>query len=358
VNTLAADDVVLGRRPVGCEDCGTVFLGVAGLVCPACGVGALEAAEAYALGEPERWVPDERGVAGVEEALRRAVGEVRYRTAELAVDTLVERAERSWWPLWLMDGELVATWRARAGTDYEVQSSREVLQGGVWVTEPHVDTRIDWVQRMGQLRLHFDNVPVEGLWRHGTWASRIGGLSGRGAVDLEGEVPMGVIRLPDRAPRDVRGDAVATLHRAARARLQAALGCDHVDDVTFEGPVEQEHWTWLLVPVWTTHYVDDAGEHRMLWISGVTGRVWGPRMASVRKGLLWATLWALLGLGLLAGSAVVGLVGIVLWPLLLVAAVGGVLGFLLLALALVPILTPWRHNRAQRELASALDQGR
>ena len=342
---LTVDMEVQGRKPLACDACGATFLGGGGEVCSACGAGMLEAAEVHALGEPERHVPDGLGRTGVEKALVSSVSAVRYRTAQLAVPTLMERAQLSWWPLWMVDGELLGTWRGRAGTDYEVQSSREVLQGGVWVTKPHIDTRIDWVDRVGQVRTSYDNVIVTALRAHDRWAERLGGLDGARAV--EGEVGQGVIRLPDRHPREARPGAEAAFHRLAARQAHEALGSDHLADVVIDGSLRQEEWTWLLVPVWTTWYDDDAGERRALWVSGVTGRVWGPRMASQRKGLYWAALWVVLGLGCLAGSVVVGLVGIVLWPLLLLAAVGGLLGLLLMVLALVPVLTAWRHNRTQ-----------
>lgn len=345
---LTVDAVVAGRSPMACTACGATFLGQAGGRCSACGQGVLEAAEVYELGEPERHVPDADGLVGVQRSLEQAVGSVRYRTAELTVERLMERAERSWWPLWLVDGEQLGTFTARAGTDYQVKSSREVLQGGVWVTKPHMDTRIRWEERVGQVRLRYDNLVVEALRHHHAWAEHLGGLDGAGAK--QGSPPDGLIRLPDRHPREAMPQAEVAFQRAAAATCREALGADHLDDVMFEGELADQHWTWLLVPVWTTAYRDDAGEEHTLWVSGVTGRVWGPMMASQRKGLLWAALWLVLGLTFLAGSAVVGLIGIVLWPLLLVAAVGGAVGMFLMAVALWPALAPWRHNRAQRAL--------
>jgi hypothetical protein len=133
--------------------------------------------------------------------------------------------------------------------------------------------------------------------------------------------------------------------------VKEALGADHIDDFVLRSNLDDGaalHHTWLLAPVYTTWYRDDADELHMLWVHGATGRSWGAVMASPRKGWLWAALWAVLAALLLGASVVVGLIGIVLWPLLAAALVGGALGVFLLLVALWPPLAVWRHNRAER----------
>ncbi len=339
-------------RSLACDACGAGFVGAAGLRCPACGQGEVGEGADLPVGEPERQLPDTHGRSGAMAALQGAIGGVRYRTSELHAEVLGERLERSWWPRWLVDAQVVGRFSARAGSDYQVQSSREVLKGGRWVTEPHLDTRIRWEERVGRVDVEVHDVPVDALRDHGRWASRLGAL-GAGASEPWSS-PEGLVRLPDRGPEEVRPDVVAAFRKAAARHVHQALGCDHLDDFVLTGGLDDGtaalHHTWLLHPVYTTWYRDDAGEVHMLWVNGSSGKVWGPMWASPRKGGLWALLWLLLGLSLLAGSAVVGLIGVVLWPLLVVAAIGGCVGLLLLALAVWPVLAVWRHNRLQAAL--------
>lgn len=335
-------------KALACDACGAGFVGVGGGRCPACGQGLVGEGSDLVVGTPERAEPD-RGREAALAALEAFVAPTRYRTRELALPVLAERLERSWWPRWLFDARVQGTFRCKVGTDYEVQSSREVLRNGTWVTEPHVDTRIRWADRVGRVDLEVHDVPADALRDHARWAGRLGPLGG-GRSEPWADAD-GLVRLPDRPPEEVRPEAVVALKRAAAAEVVRALGDDHVDGFTLSGGLDDGrtplHATWLLSPVYTTWYRDDTDAVRMIWVSGVTGGVWGPRMASPRKGMAWAALWLALGLSMLGASAVAGLVGIVLWPLLLAAAVGGAVGFALMAVAAWPLLAVWRHNRGE-----------
>jgi hypothetical protein len=99
-----------------------------------------------------------------------------------------------------------------------------------------------------------------------------------------------------------------------------------------------------------TWYRDEQGQTRVLQIDGATGKVSGPRLASVATGRRWAQRVYLTGALLGLVGMLLGLVGLVLWVLLPLAGLLLLLGALVGLAGLWPHLQPGRWN--ERELRS------
>ena len=132
--------------------------------------------------------------------------------------------------------------------------------------------------------------------------------------------------------------------------LSPAAGADHVREVHVGGAFTDTRWTLQLRPVWLTWYRDDDGTARVLRVDGGTGVARGPRMMSPRRARRAAAALGAVGAACGVSGAALGLLGIVLVPLLAFAGVLMVLTVLALVAALVPLLAPQRHNRAQAAL--------
>jgi hypothetical protein len=303
---------------------------------------------------PERLVPFGLARSKLQEVLR-AHAAVRFATADLRADTLLERAREEWWPMWLVDADGAGSWAAEVGFDVQVKSTDEELHGGRWVSRERMRTKIRWEPRTGTYARRIDNVPAPAMEAHATRWARLGDypLGSSVSVNAEGmgERP---VEAPDRSAADAWDDAVDGLSHVAADEVRSAAGAQHVRGFRLDGGFHEPVNTLLLLPVVTTWYRDDEGTRHRVWVHGVSGRVVGRRMASVRRGVAWGVGLGLLGVGILGIAAVLALAGL---PLLAagglgigafaLAAIAAVIALLPLVAALWPPLSAWRHNRRE-----------
>lgn len=322
---------------VGCDTCDARFRadGI-GAVCPACGQGALAGAEG-GDGEPELAIAYATTAKGVSKSLADYAGGIWFPTADLS--EIPGRVVQVWWPRWLVDAAIDGTWEAQAGFDYEVASTQEVYSGG-WTTREVTDTRIRWEPRAGRAALAYDNISVPAL------AIQDGGqFSGSKPWSEAQAGPW--IRLPDRSQVEQWPTAVQALRSRVSADCIRACSADHIRDFYLEMSADQADWTWLLTPMWASWYTDDDGVRHVIRVDGVSGEVSGPRLASKRKGRVWAGILFSAAAISAAVGLFIGLIGIVLWPLLVVAAVLLVLALVLACVAIWPAVHPGRWNKGQ-----------
>ena len=331
-----------------CDACESSWLG-AEEMCPNCGAPT-EVSEDRPDGNPERYVPFAIGRDQAADRIGQFVADVRFPTEELDPGTLAARLTATWWPFWLVDTEARATWEAEVGFDYDVKSSVEQYGGGGWTRHEVTETRVRWEPRAGTVARAYPNVAVPGLADQPRRSRLLGEPRTSSSQPWDPAQAEGIpIQLPDRAPSEQWPAAVAVLRNRVGQDCARASAAQHFRELRLNLDAEQAQWSWLLVPGWTTWYVDDDGERRILWVDGVSGRTAGPRMASVGQGqkMAWALAISAMGLGCLA--AFVGLIGVVLWPLLVLAALMFFVAIGLGIAAVPAALGPDRHNREELE---------
>ena len=103
-----------------------------------------------------------------------------------------------------------------------------------------------------------------------------------------------------------------------------------------------------MLPVYDSYYTDDEGQTHPVYINGQSGNVGGTRLASQRKGWIWAGV-------LFAIAVVLFLSGIVSFaaaplfpPLGVLGTVLVILGLALGVSSVIPAAWPWRWNREQQ----------
>ncbi len=332
-----------------CPACGAAFLGAAE-TCPACAMGVLEAAERE-VAPAELAVPFATGPEAVVAALSEWARVSWLRTAELDGAVLAKRLRPVWVPFWLVDVDVEGVWEAEVGFDYPVLSTQEKHANGTWVTVEVEETRIRWEPRVGTVRRRVDNVGVPGLGGQEALDARIGPPELASAGPVSGDEVL--VRLADRSPAEQWPVARQRTRERVAELCREACGADHVREVFVDLVEDQAAWTWLLAPVWTTWYDDDEGRRHVVVVHGTTLRIDGRRMRSVRKGRMWAAVLAVPGVLCLGSGFPIGLVGVVLWPLLVLGVGLFVVGFILVVLALWPALAPGSENRKEMERPSA-----
>ncbi len=325
---------------VGCDGCGALFRADAdGEVCPACGAGRLALAEPRIDGAPELAVPFATVDGAVQKSLSAFAGEIWFPTDDLA--KIPGRVRQIWWPRWLVDADIAGSWEAEAGFDYQVASTQEVYSGG-WTTRDVTETRIRWESRAGRATLAYANISVPALA-----IQEEAVFSSTTAWDDSLSGPW--IRLPDRSASEQWPAAVLELRRRVSADCIRACSAEHIRDFYLEMHAEQAGWTWLLTPIWATWYTDDDGIRHVIRVDGVTGEVEGPRLASKRKGRILALILLSSAIVCAGIGLFIGLIGILLWPLLAVAAVLLVLALILACVAIWPAVHPGQWNKREMD---------
>lgn len=343
-------------KPAGCSSCGQVYLieeRHRQQVCPCCAAGKLDTQPAFVrLEPPELVIPFAKQKTDLAPLLTQFQQGLWLRCDDFHTDMLLHRVVPVYWPMWLVDSEVAGSWEAEVGFDYEVQSSQESYDGGSWHSQDVIETRIRWEPRVGHIVRQYDNIAVPGVSDHEDVIAMIGSYDETRAISYDPSYLNGVLlRVPDIQPDHAWSLAQTNVARVAADECRHAADAEHIQSFALRAVYEQVYWTQRLHPMYATYYTDDTGTTHPIYINGTTGAIGGVRLASQRKGWLWAGRIAVVAL-------VLFLIGVVFFLLKsLVPAIESIGAFLImlsswvLVAASVPALWPWFWNRTQRERA-------
>jgi hypothetical protein len=340
---------------VGCDICDWSALvppRLPGRTCPNCFRSPLAERADAAYGQPPELVlpfaatPDQ-----VAQGLRAFRASIPFAPADLDPRRLARRLRRVYVPMWLIDGSVGASWQAQLGYDYDVVSYQDTFSDAAgWQSNELTETRIRWEPRVGRLSRAYQNIPAPALEGFGLWRERLGDYDVHGAqpyrADLLGNM---VVRLPNRAPRDAWYDAARGFRDAAADECRQAAGAQHIREFGWSPQFGDLHWTQLLLPAYTTYYLDDGGAVRRVIVHGQTGRASGPRRASMKRAWLRALLVVIAALVLVAAAMALAaqlgipraqITGNALLPVLVLLFVGS-------RLAITPLVMVSRFKRQQ-----------
>jgi hypothetical protein len=333
----------------GCAACGRAHLvpeARAGGPCPACFAAPLTPQPALLrLEPPELVVPIRVTAEAAAPGLEAFARSVWLRPAGLAGAALSQRLTAGYLPMWLVDAEAAGQWEAQAGYDYHVASATEHYSGGQWVTQQVKETRIRWEPRAGRVRRAYANTPVPALEDHAALMQALGAFPLEVAQPYAPEAAAeAVVRVPALPPEAAWPFARARLDERVMKDVQAAAGAQHVDQAKLKVDYGRQHWTLLLLPVYTSAYQDDDGRWRLVLVNGHSGQVSGERRASLRLAWRWTALIGLGALALFVLGLLVSALGLLLPP---VVALGGLLMVLSVVVGLAapaPVVWAWRFN--------------
>ena len=342
----------LSLQPAFCTNCEVAHLipgKLENTLCPACLSEPLERQPSVIRKEPpELMVNFKISPEQIEMRFKDWVKGIWFRPKELDPNLLSRRANRTFFPIWLVDGKINGTWQAQMGYDYEVASSQETYQNGTWKTRKVSETRIRWEARTGTIDRRYQNLRIPALEEH-TWL-----INGLGKYELNLatsysplQLDNALIRVPSLLPESAWPMAKSIFDRYSAKDCQIAAEAQHVDEFIIQADYEDLNWTQLLLPMYTTTYRDEDGTVHSILINGQSGKIIGMKRASQRK-------TRILSLGLLGTALlcfVLGLlfaVGTTLLPILgFFSLVLFTLAFLLGITAQVQSIWAWNFNRSQ-----------
>jgi hypothetical protein len=340
---------------VVCNQCGWSFLesgSASSRRCPHCFKMDLATIEAPGqIPDPELVLPFTVSKEGLAAEVARFSQSIPYPPADLSAASLSSRLQRIFFPAWLVDASVRATWQGEAGFNYEVVSHQERYsegQGG-WKTREIKEPRVRWEPRLGRMERTYQNISVPALEEDARLRARLGSYNLSGAQSYKPDKTGGsYVRLPDRSQDGAWPEALPRFQAAASEECRQAAAADHLRDFRWSPEFQGQNWTLLLLPLYATYYLDDDNQPQAIYIHGQSGKVSGQQRASARRAKRSSLMF-------LVAAGVVFLISLLLaaagliFPLLLVVGGIGLIAAVMLALgAIIPVATVRQFNRAQR----------
>ncbi len=339
-----------------CPGCDSRYLAapdVSAKQCPHCCRAALVPLEVDAAhrpyhAPPELVIPATVDASTLERQIKTFAEGIPFAPDDLNPETLRGRLRRLWLPMWLVDAEIAAHWRAEVGFDYDVVSHQDRYSDGAgWQSRQVQETRVRWEPRVGRLQRSYDNIAVPAMDRHAAMEAKLGRYRhGDARAYTVEHVAGSFVRLPDRPPDAAWPEAVPGFQRAAAEECRQAAQAHHIEHFAWSPDYRGQHWTLLLLPIYVTHYLDDEGQPQPIHIHGQSGQVVGRRRASMQRAQRTALIIAIIAAVIFVLSLCLAVAGLAL-PIITILAlvvggfslVGGAIG------ALYPIIVVSRFNR-------------
>jgi hypothetical protein len=323
--------------------------------CPNCFRGELTPVAVGADGQlphvrpPELYLPFSIPIEKVLQNIQQFAGGPWFAPTDLTSQNLRGRLKRVYWPMWLVDCDVQATWEAEAGYNYEVVSHQDrynETQAG-WTSQEVKETRVRWEPRAGRLTRSYANVPAPALEDHRQLMAKVRGFQLEQAQPYSSEaLKQAFVRLPNRSSVDAWPDAVPAVQSASADECRQAARADHIRQFQWSPEYRNQHWTPLLLPVYTTYYLDDDAAPQPVFIHGQSGYLSGKRRASMKR----AQRTALMILVAAAITLVLGLLfsaaGLFIPPLLVLGGIGILAAILVGVAAVIPVVMAWQINRS------------
>jgi hypothetical protein len=340
---------------IRCDWRGLVPRGAAPTRCPNCYLQPLTALEDGMSEMPYPYPPELVVPFRATEAdLARAIGEfsagIPYPPEGLTAEHLRKRLAPVFLPMWLVDAKTQAYWQTEAGFDYKVVSHQETYQQNFnrWATQEVQEDRIRWERRVGRLRRTYHNVNVPALEEADRLAQQIGEFDLTGAKPYQASlIRRACVRLPDRSPEESWNDAAQVFEKIAAEECRDACGAGHLRQFRWKANFDNLNWTLMLLPAYTAYYLDDENHPHPVMIHGQTGKISGPRRASLKRAWQTSLIFLIVGLLLFLVGGAAALLGGSYPTLHALSTLAMAAGLLSVAATVLPLASAWGFNRQQ-----------
>jgi hypothetical protein len=322
-------------------------------LCPICFQGNLKQSPSLFRSEPpERIIPAKIDSNRINPLLDKFVNEVKMRCDDFSTQQLINRMKLLYLPMWLVDATINGQWHASAGFPQHVKSSVEKFSNGSWQSQDVIEKKLRWEKRMGEISRRYDNIAVLAS----TNFKKIFTSANNNEFDLNQSTPYSPslisndrIAVPNIEPDVAWQNAQPSFEKLVYNDVVIACAADQIQDYHLNPNFSNLNWTQVLLPVLTTYYLDDDGQYQVIMINGQTGTIKGKRIASQRKGFLYAGIaftialaTFLLGLGAFAIAPIIppiSFLGLLFIPIAVIATI--IAGYFM--------VLPWSWNRAQNQ---------
>jgi hypothetical protein len=299
---------------------------------------------------PEQYLSFEVNRDSIKNEVQEFIKAIRFSPKDLSLQNLSSRLERVFIPKWLVDADVNAIWEAEVGYDYQVISHRERYDqnSSEWKTQEITEARIRWESRVGRLVRTYHNILSPGVEEDVEILKKIGKYELSKVQEFEESVLSDThVRLPNRSKEDAWIAALPSLQSAASSECKIAADADHIRQFRWKPAYDNHNWTLLLLPIYTTYYLDDDGAPQVVVLHGQTGRINGARKASMKRALRTSMMIIIAAMVIFMLSLIVTLGTLIFQPLLILGGAGFLLSMFLVILAVMPVGLVWQFNRKE-----------
>jgi hypothetical protein len=335
----------------GCEQCDWVYLlppDKLPLTCPHCGRDELDSMDETAdspiyTHPPELLIPFTISQTALASQIQTFASGIWFAPQDLNAGNLIGRLQPLYMPMWLVDADVQAQWQAEVGFNYQIVSHRDRNVNGRWQSQEVQKTKVRWEPRVGTLTRHYDNTTAPALEDHKEMLTRLGQYDRQKAQPYQA-APEALVRLPNRPPDDAWTEATAVLQSIAGDDCRRAAGGDHLREFRWSANFQSQNWTQLLLPLYSTYYLDDDNQPQVVLVNGQSGKIDGRKRASMKRAQTVAITIAVMALILF----VVGM-ALSYWGEAGVREMGSTAvtaSFFAFLAALFPIIYVWQFNQS------------
>lgn len=276
--------------------------------------------------------------------------QIRFAPFDLTLQNLIARLQQVYLPRWLVDSEVQGVWQAEVGFNYDVvsyQDSYDQNRNG-WVSREVTETRIRWEPRVGRLRRTYHNIAAPALEEDQALKRRLGDYDAKTSHAYRPqELANVLVRLPNRSANDAWPEITPHFQVMAAEECRHAAEADHIREFRWSVEYLNQNWTQLLLPLYTTYYLDDDQNPQLILIHGQSGRLSGARRASMKQAKR-VSFFIAAAAGLMFLCSLIGALAALferqVWP---VVGWGLLLTMVVAVSAIVPVAIAWEFNRSQ-----------
>ncbi|MEZ4591587.1 MAG: hypothetical protein R3D55_10680 [Chloroflexota bacterium] len=343
----------------GCAICNGVFVLPPKKVsqrCPICGQTALaqmspaDDRPIYTQ-PPELLLPFRAAREQIQQNVAQFAKSVWLAPADLQSATLLGRLQPVYLPMWLVDVQVQGEWQAEMGFDYEIVSHREQYKNSDWRTERVKERRVRWEPRVGRLNRTYHNQIAPALEQQAEVEGKIGRFQTQDSQPFQpAHLADAIVHLPNRPPEDAWNEAVVGLQTAVAQECRQASEANHTRGFKWSPRFANQNWTQLLLPLYTSYYLDDDNQAQLVLLHGQTGQLHAPKRASMKRAQRMASIVAAVAaVFLLLTLVLLGLGVTVAEEAFAWAGVAGVLAIGVGGTAVLPLLYAWYINTTAKQ---------
>ncbi len=297
---------------------------------------------------PELYFPFSVGIDVINSKLRDFVKGIRFAPRDLSIDSLNNRLTQLYIPNWLVDVHVSADWEAEMGYNYEVVSHQERFdqKSNLWKTREFTETRIKWEHTIGRLNRSYQNIRAPGIEEAPVLLQKVGEFDISTAQLFQKVPPTPTFfGMPRRTREDAWPEAEIVINSTASLECMQAAQADYIRQFRWQPDYDNQNWTLLLSPIYSTYYLDDDNNPQVILIHGQTGRLSGEQKASMRKARQVSLAIFLVAIAVFLLSLVIAFASMFVPPLLVLAGIGIFISILLAISAMIPVGMVWHFNR-------------
>ena len=199
---------------------------------------------------------------------------------------------------------------------------------------------------MGRLNRSYHNIRAPGIEEAQVLLQKVGQFDISTAHPFQKVTPTSTFfGIPKRSREDAWPEAEVAINSTASLECMQAAQADTIRQFRWQPDYDNQNWTLLLSPIYSTYYLDDDDNPQVILIHGQTGRLSGEQKASMRKARQLSLVIFLVAIAVFLLSLIVVFASMLVPPLLVLGGIGIFISIIIALSAIIPVGMAWHFNR-------------